>query len=318
VIGHDCLISTHVEGLAMTRRVTLAAFVALLFARVPAARADVAVFSNSGPGHSHNTSPGIVIGNGLDGSGNIHAQGDTFTPTANYPFTSIEIALNNLSGTTSSDTLQVSLTASSGSGATATPGAVAPEPSSVPVVLSGAAICLLAGYRRRLRRSIRRPAAKRPEAELLEGRVVLSTTFTWTQANGGAYGEGTMLLYPNGTVMMQSGGNDASVFADWNSLAPSSTRNYANNTTVNVSTMTTPLLYTASQVLPNGNVFVLGDEYSDSNLDANWTNTGEIYSGATNTWSPIANFSQPYFGDDPSMLLDSGLILLGTGAGSAG
>src|SRR5262249_42756435 len=116
----------------MTRRVTLAAFVALLLTRVPAARADVAVFSNA---------------------------------------------------TASSDTLQVSLTASSGSGAAATPGAVAPEPSSVPVVLSGAAIGLLAGYRRRLRRSIRRPAAKRPEAEPLEGRFVLSTTFTWTQAN---------------------------------------------------------------------------------------------------------------------------------------
>jgi Galactose oxidase, central domain len=272
----------------MTRQVTLAAFVALLFARVPAARAEVAVFSNFGP------------------------------QTANYPFTSIEIALSNFSGTTDSDTLRLSLAASSASGAIATPGAVVPEPSSVPVVLSGAAIGLLAGYRRRLRRSTRRPAAKRPEAEPLEARFVLSTTFTWTQANGGASGEGTMLLYPNGTVMMQGGGNDASVYADWNNLAPSSTGNYANNTTVNVSTMSTPRLYFASQVLPNGNVFVLGGEYSDSNLDANWTNTGEIYSGATNKWSPIANFPQPYFGDDPSMLLDSGLILLGTGAGSAG
>jgi hypothetical protein len=176
--------------------------------------------------------------------------------------------------------------------------------------LASAALGLLAGYRRRQRR-VRRPAAKRPLAEPLEERVVLSTTFTWTQANSSAFGSGTMLQLPNGNVMMQGSG----VSPFWNVLQPSSTGSYVNNSQPSFSIMTTPRLYMASVMLPNSNVFVLGGEYSGSQGNQNEINTREMYNAATNTWSSITNFPQPTFGDDNGVLLSSGLILLATGSG---
>jgi hypothetical protein len=53
----------------------------LIYASVPAARADITVFSNLGPSDSYNTSMGNPIGNGLDGSGSNYAQGATLTPS---------------------------------------------------------------------------------------------------------------------------------------------------------------------------------------------------------------------------------------------
>ena len=72
-----------------------------------------------------------------------------------------------------------------------------------------------------------------------------------------------------------------------------------------------PRLYFASNVLPDGRVFLVGGEYSGPGLPATFTNTGEIYNPVTNTWSSIATFPQPYFGDDPSQLLPDGAILTG-------
>jgi MYXO-CTERM domain-containing protein len=395
-VSHQSPNFTHMKGTAVTRRLTIAAFAALLFASVPVAHADV-VFSNLASGSpSYSTGLGNFIGNGQDNSGSNYAQGATFTPGTTATFTSLEIALSNYFQT-NSDQLQVSLTKdSSGAPGSALasfkvaagalgllgnpnpllsftapsgitlmagtpywvtvadisggsdsnvwnwnstgdtsntalsqdggstwfspsglpPGAyevdgtstsVVPEPSTMSAALASAALGLLAGYRRRQRRT-RRPAAKRPMTEPLEERVVLSTTFTWTQATSSSVGGGTMLQYPNGNVMMQGGG----ISQFWNMLAPDASGNYANNSSAGVSTMTTPRLYIASQVLPTGNVFVLGGEYSGTAGKQTETNTGEMYSSGN--WSAIAPYPQTHFGDDESMLLSSGLILVGTGS----
>jgi hypothetical protein len=393
----------------MIRRLTAPALLTLLFAAVPAARAGI-VYSNFGAGFSYNTSEGNFIGNGLDGSGSNYAEADTFTASAAYTVTSLEIALSNYSGT-NTDELQVSLSADSGSGS---PGAVlasfdvlpgtlgmfggsnapltftapagitlaaggqywvsvadigggsdsnvwnwnstgdsspqaistdggttwfspsglpagayqvdgivassVPEPSSLQLLLAGGGMGLLGDRWRRRKLRARRPAARRPQTEPLEDRVMLSTTFTWAQATTPFAGTGTMLQYPDGSVMMQGDtyyNNGRLSFISgasnvWDVLKPSSTGSYVNNSNPSFSLMSTPRLYFGSDVLPDGNIFVLGGEYSGTDGDDNETNTGEMYSGTT--WSPIANFPQATFGDNSSMLLNDGLILLGTGA----
>jgi hypothetical protein len=76
--------------------------------------------------------------------------------------------------------------------------------------------------------------------------------------------------------------------------------------------MGTNRIYFASHVLNNGNLWVLGGEYSGPNLDANWTNTGEVYDTLANRWTPIAPHPEVNYGDVPSMLLDGGKILAGS------
>ena len=78
-----------------------------------------------------------------------------------------------------------------------------PEPSTV--VLLGSGVVGLLGLRRRLRRPIKRATTLRPQTENLEDRVVLSTSISWTQANFPYAGTGTMLQYPNGTIMETRG-----------------------------------------------------------------------------------------------------------------
>jgi len=127
---------------------------------------------------------------------------------------------------------------------------------------------------------------------------------TQTPAPGGA---GTMLLLTDGTVMVQGGG----VTARWDKLNPDSNGNYINGTWSSVASMGLQRLYFASHVLPNGKLWVLGGEYSGPQGSQNITNTGEIYDPVANTWTPIPNFPQPQFGDDPSILLGNGKILCG-------
>jgi hypothetical protein len=75
--------------------------------------------------------------------------------------------------------------------------------------------------------------------------------------------------------------------------------------------MHTARLYFASNVLPDGRVFVMGGEYSGPNTVLNLINTGEIYDPAANAWTNIANFPLPIFGDAPSEVLPNGQVLAG-------
>jgi hypothetical protein len=54
--------------------------------------------------------------------------------------------------------------------------------------------------------------------------------------------------------------------------------------------MITPRLYFASQVLQNGNLWVMGGEYTGPFADANWGPQAEIYNPLRNTWSEAAGY----------------------------
>lgn len=152
------------------------------------------------------------------------------------------------------------------------------------------------------------PIALLPSLVLLAS-VNNANAGTWTQiANQPPDSVGTMLQLTDGTVMAQGWSNAS----NWMKLTPDSTGSYINGAWSNLASMSTPRLYFASNVLPNGDVWVLGGEYSDPNLDPNTTNTGEKYSVTGNTWSPIATYPEQYYGDVPSMLLPGGKILAGS------
>ena len=135
----------------------------------------------------------------------------------------------------------------------------------------------------------------------------------WTQYTNPnpAGGTGVSILLSDGTIMVV-GGNGQS----WVKLTPDSTGSYANGTWSNLASMGTARLYFGSNLMTNGKVFVLGGEYSGPGLANNWINTGEIYDPVANSWSPIPNFPQSNFGDDPTVLLPNGKILCGYLSGS--
>src|SRR5262249_3751503 len=155
---------------------------------------------------------------------------------------------------------------------------------SLAAVLAIGGLGLLGNRWRLRRRRTKRPRSSRPQAELLEGRVVLSTTFTWTEANPKGnyylhYGSGTMLPYPNGTIMMTGRTVfDGTSFTYsnglsnvWDVLVPSATGSYVNITDPTFYTSNQSRLYFATNVLPNDQVFLMGGEHSSS---TNETNTG--------------------------------------------
>jgi hypothetical protein len=120
-----------------------------------------------------------------------------------------------------------------------------------------------------------------------------------------------MMLLSDGTVMAQNGDpNTPANRNQWYRLTPTSSGSYASGTWSNLASMSLPRLYDGSNVLPDGQVLVVGGEYTTSNT-AVLTNTGEIYNPVTNSWSSIANFPQSQFGDDPTQLLPDGRVLAG-------
>jgi VCBS repeat-containing protein len=151
---------------------------------------------------------------------------------------------------------------------------------------------------------------RRLSFESFEPRRVLAGTWTQLTHNPPSFA-GTMMLLTDGTVMVQGQEGSGGVSKTWQRLTPDSSGNYINGTWSNLASMSLERLYVGSNVLPNGNVFVVGGEYSGPSGTANWTNTGEMYNSLTNSWSAIANFPQSQFGDDPTMLLGNGKILCG-------
>jgi hypothetical protein len=132
---------------------------------------------------------------------------------------------------------------------------------------------------------------------------------TWTPlANQapGTWGTSTMFLLTDGTIMVKTGDGD------WSRLSPDAKGNYANGTWSKIASMSEGRQWFASHVLPDGNVWILGGEYSGPNMSANWTNTGEIYDTLADSWSPITNHPESRYGDVPSMLLNGGRIMTGS------
>jgi hypothetical protein len=173
-------------------------------------------------------------------------------------------------------------------------------------------------HSRRLRKRPTLSALFAAEVEQLEARAMLSavhasaapaTPGTWTPLTNLAPtpGTGTMMLLSDGRVMVQGGG----VSSAWSALTPDGAGNYINGTWSTLSPMSLERLYVGSNVLPSGNVFVVGGEYSGPSGVQNLTNTGEIYDPINDVWTTIPNFPQSKFGDDPTVVLASGKILAG-------
>ncbi len=97
---------------------------------------------------------------------------------------------------------------------------------------------------------------------------------------------GTMVLLTDGTVIMLSGDDSA----HWLKLTPDTHGSYVNGTWTTLAPMVIPRLYFASQVLPNGNLWVLGGEYTGPYYDANIAASDEIYDTVANSWSLVTPY----------------------------
>lgn len=120
--------------------------------------------------------------------------------------------------------------------------------------------------------------------------LVLVSTFgyasTWTPLTNLAPSTiQLMMQLTDGSVLVQSYNGQT-----WMKLTPDARGSYINGTWSLLAPSPTPRLYFASQVLPDGRVFVVGGEYSGPGLLANWSNTGEIYDPVANTWSSITPY----------------------------
>ncbi|HVS36374.1 MAG TPA: hypothetical protein VMS17_12480 [Gemmataceae bacterium] len=176
---------------------------------------------------------------------------------------------------------------------------------------------------RRSSRSPVRPVRRRPRLEALEERCLLSSG-TWQEIKTptGTVG-GVLELLPTGNVLVQDYNSD-----NWYQLQPDSSGNYAvvNFPANLVSTTPTDASGANSRntadavVLPNGDIFELGGEYSSTGKS--FLNSGQIYDPTTNQWTltkpaPIIWDGQPYLGDTPMTTLPDGTVLVGNNNGPA-
>jgi hypothetical protein len=168
----------------------------------------------------------------------------------------------------------------------------------------------LSGNRRKPRRDRR---SRRSAVEQLEGRVALSAMGTWTPLThlmpDSGSGTGNMMLLSNGTVMIQGGGASDADFVKWYKLTPDSKGNYVDGTWSQLASMSLGRLDYTSVVLPDGEVMVLGGEYSGPNLAKTFTAKTTIYNPVSNTWRIAAPVPDSSYGDEPSEVLQDGTVL---------
>ena len=132
---------------------------------------------------------------------------------------------------------------------------------------------------------VRRAAIHRALLWVLAILPISAAAASWTQLiNLAPHNAGTMLLMTDGTIMVQGGSNQ------WMRLTPDSSGSYISGSWTTLSPMSIPRLYFASQVLPSGQVWLVGGEYSGTALPNNWSGTGEIYDPVANSWTPIATY----------------------------
>jgi hypothetical protein len=153
----------------------------------------------------------------------------------------------------------------------------------------------------------RRPRGYQPSLEPLERRNLL--TFAWTAlpvppTTLVPSGEplGTMLLLSDGTVMVHDDGVPGSTFpgAGWLRLTPDASGNYFDGTWSALTPMAIGRAAFASDVLPNGEVFVAGGEYATDATRGTESSSGEIFDPTNvnaagqmvGSWEPIGSFTQ--------------------------
>jgi hypothetical protein len=134
---------------------------------------------------------------------------------------------------------------------------------------------------------------------------------SWTSLNPlnpsvGPTGTQAVMLLSDGSAMVQ--GQAAPTSTAWYRLAPDASGNYVAGSWSSLSSMNVGRLFFPSTMLPDGNVFVMGGEYSSSGMD---NNTGEIYDPVANTWTMTTPFPNSAFGDVPMEVLPNGQVLCG-------
>jgi hypothetical protein len=183
------------------------------------------------------------------------------------------------------------------------------------------------------RRGRRRPGRPpvRPGLEPLEERCLLSAS-PWQELTAPTgFTPGATILLSNGNVLVQGASGSL-----WAQLRPDASGNYVDGTWPANLTSTMPIDAEGSSartvydstVLPDGRLFVLGGEYS--NTGKSFLNSGAIYdptaldpaTGHLGTWTltkpaPVIWLGQPYLGDDPLALLPDGTVLVGNNNGAA-
>jgi len=134
---------------------------------------------------------------------------------------------------------------------------------------------------------------------------------TWTALNNKpSFGASTALLLTDGTVMVQPTESNSI----WR-LTPDKTGSYINGTWSQLASLPSGYgpLYYASAVLPDGKVLFEGGEYNC--CGGSEVTLGALYNPATNSWTSVNPPSGwTYIGDSPSVVLPSGVFMLGQGA----
>ncbi len=97
---------------------------------------------------------------------------------------------------------------------------------------------------------------------------------------------GTMILLSDGSIMVLNGDDSK----HWMKLSPDHAGSYANGNLKDIAPMSIGRLYFASEVLPDGRLWVLGGEYTGPYLTRTDIPSGEIYDPVANSWSPIAPY----------------------------
>jgi hypothetical protein len=151
-----------------------------------------------------------------------------------------------------------------------------------------------------------------PGVEQLETRIAMSGT--WTPLSNlmpdSGSGTGNMMLLSNGTVMVQGGGAANADNANWYLLTPDSHGSYVDGTWSQLASMHLQRLDYASVMLQNGDVMVLGGEYSGPDLKKTYTNETELYDPLANTWTVTAPVPVAIdYGDEPVEVLPNGSVL---------
>jgi hypothetical protein len=119
-----------------------------------------------------------------------------------------------------------------------------------------------------------------------------------------------MMLLTDGSVLVNSFFFTTHT-DNWYRLVPDSTGSYINGHWVNAGSAPAGYnpLYFASEVLPSGQVVIIGGEYN--NGSAVWTTLGAIYNPHTNTWTSLAApAGWSTVGDAQSVVLPNGKMML--------
>ena len=137
--------------------------------------------------------------------------------------------------------------------------------------------------------------------------TALTAASPWTAVTPAPDNVQSMMLLSDGTVMAQDGTG-----TNWFRLTPDAKGHYFDGvwTTNDIKPMNYTRLYFASDVLPNGKVFVAGAEDSGTNAATDGSPWVEIYDPVANTWTDYGPAPFGGMADAESVVLNNGQVLV--------